>query len=124
MTKAQQVYEKVEALIASGVKKAEAFKQVADEVGQPVNSVRGAYYQHTRRENGGGSSPPRKRETTTADALQSAKAVLTRAIEAIDREVELAKQRGDEAQAEYAALRGNAEGRKAEIQKKIAALEA
>jgi hypothetical protein len=72
MTKAQQVYERVEALIASGVKKADAFKQVADEVGQPVNSVRGAYYQHTRtaghrRDRASGrrrpptrSSPPRR----------------------------------------------------------------
>ncbi len=47
MTKAQEVYERVEALVASGVKKADAFRQLADELGQPFNSVRGAYYAHT-----------------------------------------------------------------------------
>ena len=44
MTKAQEVYERVEALVASGVSKADAFRQVADEYGQPFNSMRGAYY--------------------------------------------------------------------------------
>jgi len=48
MTKAQEVYERVEALVASGVRKADAFRQVAEEFGQPFNSMRGAYYAHTR----------------------------------------------------------------------------
>ena len=47
MTKAQEVYEKVEALVASGVSKADAFKRLAGEYGQEVNSIRGAYYAHT-----------------------------------------------------------------------------
>ena len=48
MTKAQEVYDRVEALVASGVRKADAFRQVAEELGQPFNSMRGAYYAHTR----------------------------------------------------------------------------
>ena len=48
MTKAQEVYERVEALVASGMKKADAFRQAAEEFGQPFNSMRGAYYAHTR----------------------------------------------------------------------------
>ena len=48
MTKAQEVYERVEALMASGTRKADAFRQLADEYGQPMNSIRGAYYAHTR----------------------------------------------------------------------------
>ncbi len=48
MTKAQEVYERVEALVASGAKKADAFRQVAEEYGQPFASMRCAYYAHTR----------------------------------------------------------------------------
>ena len=52
MTKAQEVFEKVEALMAAGTSKADAFKQLAAEYGQPVNSIRGSYYQHTRKAGG------------------------------------------------------------------------
>jgi hypothetical protein len=127
MTKAQEVYERVEALVASGVKKADAFRQAAEEYGQPFNSMRGAYYAHTRTlstPSGSKSRRPRKRETTTLDAIESATLVLARAIEAIDGEVEAAKARADEAQAEYEQLRDSAEDRKNAIQAKIDALKA
>src|SRR5665647_223650 len=118
MTKAQQVYDKVEALVASGVRKADAFQQVADEFGQPFNSMRGAYYAHTRTL--GLSTPrPRKRETTTSDPIEQATIVLTRAVELIDAEVVLAKTRVDEAKTEYEHLRDTAAERKASIQAKI-----
>jgi len=125
MTKAQEVYERVEALVASGVRKADAFRQVADEFGQPFNSMRGAYYAHTRAI--GQSTPTgprrtRKRETTTEDAIEQATIVLTRAIDAIDGEIELAKARADEAKAEYEHLRDTAKERKAAIQAKIDSL--
>ena len=124
MTKAQEVYERVEALVASGVRKADAFRQVADEYGQPFNSIRGAYYAHTR--STGNATPrgsrSRKRETTTEDAVEQAANVLTRAIDAIDAEIELAKQRAEQAQAEYKHLRDTAEERKTAIKAKITAL--
>jgi hypothetical protein len=125
MTKAQEVYERVEALVASGVRKADAFRQVADEYGQPFNSIRGAYYAHTRSTGTatpGRGSRLRKRETTTEDAVEQATIVLTRAIDAIDAEIELAKQRAEQAQAEYKHLRDTAEERKTAIQTKITAL--
>ena len=127
MTKAQEVYERVEALVAGGMKKADAFKALAEEYGQPVNSLRGAYYQHSKRENGGEDKPPakpRRRETTPADALEAAKRALLGAIEAIDREVETARQRAEEAQGEYESLKDSADERKAAIQAKVEALEA
>jgi hypothetical protein len=34
--------------VASGVKKADAFRQLADEYDQEFNSIRGAYYAHNR----------------------------------------------------------------------------
>lgn len=121
MTKAQEVYERVEALVASGVRKADAFRQVADEVGQPFSTLRGAYYAHTRTL--GQTAPrPRKRETTTQDAVESATIVLNRAIDAIDNEVAIAKTRTDEAKKEYEHLRDSAEERKTAIKAKIAVL--
>ena len=121
MTKAQEVYERVEALVASGMKKADAFRQAAEEFGQPFNSMRGAYYAHTR--STGQSAPrTRKRQTTTEDAIDSAVIVLNRAIASIDGEIEVAKARAAEAKAEYEHLRDTAEERKAAIQAKIDAL--
>ena len=123
MTKAQQVYERVEALVASGVRKADAFRQVADELGQPFNSMRGAYYAHTRTL-GGTPNRPRKREATNGDPIEQATAVLTRAVDSIDAEVAAAKARVDEAKAEYEHLRDTASERKAAITAKIEALKA
>jgi len=123
MTKAQQVYERVNTLVESGVRKAEAFRQLSEEFGQPVKSLQGAYYQHSRKANGG-SSRARKRETTTADAVAQAASMLEQAVDDIDREVEAAKERADEAQSEYDALKSSATARKEAIQAKIDALRA
>jgi predicted RNase H-like nuclease (RuvC/YqgF family) len=123
MTKAQEVFERVEALVASGTKKADAFRQVAEEFGQPFNSMRGAYYAHTR-STGQAAPRTRKRQTTTEDAIASAVTALNRAVAAIDSEIDAAKTRAEEAQAEYEHLRDTAEERKAAIQAKIEALSA
>ena len=123
MTKAQEIYERIDALVASGVKKADAFRQLSDETGQPVKSLQGAYYQHSRKANGG-STRARKRETTAADAVAQAAAMLEKAIADIDREIEAAQERADEAKAEYDALKKSAAERKQAIQAKIDALTA
>ena len=121
MTKAQEVYERVEALVASGVKKADAFRQVADELGQPFNSMRGAYYAHTRTL-GGTPGASRKRAPAVTDPIEQATNVLNTALEAIDDQIEAAKTRADEATAEYKELRDSATERKATIKAKIEAL--
>jgi hypothetical protein len=121
MTKSQEVFEKTEQLIAAGTAKAAAFKQLAAEYGQPVDSIRGSYYQHARAKNGG-TSRPKRRETRPEDALQDARAALERALGAIDREVETAKERADEAKAEYDSLKASASERKAAITKRLEAL--
>jgi hypothetical protein len=134
MTKAQEVYEKVEVMVASGeIKKAEAFKTLAEQYGQPVDSLRGAYYQHKRvldgggnpttTASGGGTRRTRRRETTSETAVESAISTLKRAIESIDAEIEVAKERASETQAEYEAMRASADERKAAINEKIALLE-
>lgn len=123
MTKAEEVHQRVDALVAQGVSKADAFRQLAEEYGQPVKSLQGAYYQHARKGNGG-KGRSRRRETTPADALEDAKAVLVRAVEAIDDEVVVAKERIDEAKAEHEALKASASERKQAIQAKLDTLEA
>ena len=123
MTKAQEVYDRVEALVASGVKKADAFRQVADEFEQPFNSMRGAYYAHTRTL-GGAPSRPRKQSASNGDPIEQAMTVLTEAVESIDAEVADAKTRVDEAKTEYEHLRDTAAERKAAIQAKIDVLKA
>ncbi|HEV7938981.1 MAG TPA: hypothetical protein VGP18_13275 [Solirubrobacteraceae bacterium] len=126
MTKAQEVYEKVEALIASGVDKSDAFKQLAEETGRPYDSLRGSYYTHKRKLEGGSegakSSRTRRRETTPDDALADARASLERSIASIDKEVEIAKERAQESAAEYEAIRGSADERKAAIAERLEAL--
>src|SRR5437867_10190074 len=71
MTKAQEVYERTEALVASGVKKADAFRQLATEYGVEFNSIRGAYYAHTR-SLGGGSSKRSGKRPAAVDPIESA----------------------------------------------------
>jgi hypothetical protein len=123
LIKAQEVYGKVEAMVASGTDKADAFKALAGESGRPYDSVRGSYYFHKKKVEGGESKPrTRRRETTPDDALADARAALERAIEAIDREVEAAKARADEAKAEYDALKASASDRKKAITERLEAL--
>lgn len=123
MTKAQQVYERVEELVASGLKKADAFRQVADEFGQPFNSARGAYYAHTRTL-GGTPGASRRRAPASTDPIEQATSVLTTALETIDEEIADAKERAAEAEAEYKELRDSAAERKATIKAKLDALSA
>jgi hypothetical protein len=123
VTKAQEIYDRVNELVASGVEKADAFKQLAEETGRPVDSFRGSYYSHKKKIEGGESKPrTRRRETTPDDALADARAALERAIAAIDREVEVAKTRADEAKAEYEALKSSAAERKKAITDRLEAL--
>jgi len=123
MTKAQQIHERVEALVAKGSTKVEAYEEVAKELGLKPNSVRGAYYQATRRQNGG-KSRQRVRETTIEGAVATATASLERALADIDLEIEAAKERAEEAKAEFEALKASAEERKQAITAKIEALSA
>ncbi len=125
VTKAQEIYDRVETMIAAGTEKADAFRQIAEEAGRPFDSVRGSYYSHKKKIEGGDRSKPsrtRRRETTPDDALADARAELERAIEAIDREVEVAKVRAEEAKAEYEALKGSANERKEAITQRLEAL--
>lgn len=123
-SKAQEVFEAVNDLVEKGSTKADAFRQLAKQLGQPVDSVRGSYYGYKRKTEGG-SKPrrSRRRETTPADAVESAVETLRRSIDLIDVEVEAAKERWDEAAREYEQLKNSAEEKKALIEAKITALQ-
>jgi hypothetical protein len=131
-TRAQEVYEAVTRLVDSGVAQSDAFRQVAGEKGLKFDSVRGSYYSHKRSltdgpaPSSGVSRPatrrPRKRETTTEDAVTAAIAALQNAVNDIRSEVTIARERAEEAQAEYAASRATAQSRSEAINAKITAL--
>jgi hypothetical protein len=121
MSKAQDIYDRVEAVAREqGVSKKEAHEIVAKEFGMKPSSIRGAVYQ--ARKANGQTGRRRVRETTTEGAVASAVATLEDARDAIDEEVEAAKERADEATREHKALKDSAAERKAEIETKIKAL--
>jgi hypothetical protein len=124
MTKAQEVYERVEALVASGAKKADAFRALAEEYGQEFNSIRGAYYAHTRSLGTSSPNPRRKQEKAAADPIEAALSVLEKALEQIDNEVGIAKSRAEDAKVAYEQARDSAGERKTALQLKIDALKA
>jgi hypothetical protein len=122
-TKAEQIFEEVNQMIASGTSKADAFKAIAEEQSRPVDSIRGAYYGHKRKIEGGTSTPrTRRRETTPDQAMADARSSLERSIAAIDREVEVAEDRAREAAAETKELKASAAERKQAISEKLEAL--
>jgi hypothetical protein len=122
-TKAQEIYEQIEALVASGVEKADAFKKLAEEKDRPYDSIRGSYYAHKKKLEGGETKPrTRRRETTPEDALADARASLERSIASIDREVEVAEERAAESAAEAKALKASAAERKKAITERLEAL--
>ena len=121
-SKAQQIYDRVEAVAAEEHSKKEAQAIVAKEFGMKPSSIRGAVYQ--ARKANGETGPRRVRETTTEGAVASAVQTLEDARDAIDDEVDHARERSEEAAAEYKALQGSAKDRKAEIEAKIKALTA
>ena len=121
-TKAEEIYERTNTLIAEGLSRTDAFTRIAQEENRPKDSIRGAYYGHKRKLDGGTSPRSRRRETTPEDALADARASLERAIEAIDREIEAAESRASEAAAEAKALKESAKTRKEAIAERLDAL--
>jgi hypothetical protein len=124
MSRAQEIRERIDAMIASGTERPEAFRQLSAELGIKFDSVRGAYYTAVKAASGGADRPskPRRRAATLEDAIGDARAALERAIESIDREVEDAETRAKEGRAEADALKKSSAERKAEIKKRLEAL--
>ena len=124
MSRSQEIRERIDAMIASGTERPEAFRQLSAELGIKFDSVRGAYYTAVKAATGGAERPskPRRRETTPEDAIADARAALERAIESIDREVAAAEAHAMEARAEADALKKSSTQRQAEIKRRLEAL--
>lgn len=120
-TKTELVYNRINELVEGGMEKADAFRQVAEELNRSVDGVRGSYYAFSGGKVGQGRRP-RRRETRLQDAVADARAALERAIESVDREVEAAAERAAEFQAEAEALAESAEARKTAITEKLETL--
>jgi hypothetical protein len=124
VTKAEEVHARIEELTSGpeALTRADAFKKLAEEYGQPVNSIRGSYYTWARKSDPDAPPRTRRRETTPADVLDDARKVFERALLQVDAEVEAAKARSEEAKAEYDALKASAAERKKGIQERLDAL--
>lgn len=121
-SKARRIYERVNQVASQqGVTKKKAQELVAQEFDMKPSSIRGAEYQ-ARKELGITNS--RVKETTPDGAVDQAIATLEKALNAIDDEIDAARERADEAGAEYQALKDSAKDRKAEIEAKVKALKA
>ena len=124
----QTYYEEVEALVAGGMKNADAVRQVAEKYGKNANAVRGGIFQYRKAhvDGGGVTTTARRSRRTVAlsvdDYLANARQALESARDLIDREVEQAKAELDAAQARYDEVQAAVKDRKADIEKKLKAL--
>jgi len=73
VSKADDIRQRVDALVAAGTPRTEAFKQLAAELSTKYNSLRGAYYTAAKG-SAGSPSRTRRRETTADDALAAGNA--------------------------------------------------
>ena len=123
-TRAQTYHEEVEALKADGVSNAEAVRRVAEKHGKSVSAVRGSLYQYRTQHTDGGSSIARRsrRPRSVEDHMASARQSLEQARDLIDQEIAKAKAALDSAQSRYDELTASAAERKADIERRIAAL--
>ncbi len=105
---------------------ADAVRKLAKQQGKKENAVRGNYYNHRRKLEGSNRAPSRRarpaKATSVDDAVAEARRILEQAHSAIDQEVDAAKRELDAAKSHYDVLIKSVNQRKAELQRKIAAL--
>jgi hypothetical protein len=123
----QTYYDEVEALKAKGTTNAEAIRQVAQKYGKNENAVRGGIHQYKSRHVEGGTpaTARRTRRSTSVsvdDYVADARKALEAALDLIDQEVKEAKAALDSAQARHDEIVASVKQRKADLQKKLAAL--
>jgi hypothetical protein len=122
LTKAEETYSAIETLLKRGTRLSDAFREVVRETGRSEAAVRASYYNQRAKLGFKGSPRRDSRGFSPESAVEEAKRVLERAIERIDREVEAAKVRMEAAEAQYETLKVSAEERRAELERKLAAL--
>lgn len=121
----QIYYEEVEALKAGGTSNADAIREVAKKHNKKENAVRGSLHQYKTKHIDGDTSPTRRGRRaapTVDDYLATARRSLEDALALVDREVDDAKTALDTAQARYDDVVASVTDKKADIEKKLAAL--
>lgn len=125
-TLSQVYYEEVEALKASGKANADAIREVANKHGKKENAIRGGIHQYKTKLSGGstsGRTTRRRAAVSVDDLLSSARQSLESALALIDSEVDDAKAQLDFAQQRYDEVLAGVKDKKADIEKKLKALE-
>jgi predicted nucleic acid-binding Zn-ribbon protein len=122
----QTYYEEVEALKTQGSSNADAIREVAKKYGKNENAIRGGIHQYKSRHlNGSAPAARRGRRASSVsveDYVANARKALEDALALIDSEVSNAKAALGAAQARYEEAQASVKDRKADIEKKLAAL--
>jgi chromosome segregation ATPase len=119
-TRTEETYTAINELVDGGTRLADAVRQIAAETGRSAGAVRTAYYAQRRKLGRHGRS---RTPISVEDALQQARQLLQDALARIDEELAAAKAQLDAATARYETLETSAAQRKAELERKIAALQ-
>jgi hypothetical protein len=121
-TKAAETHAALSQLMEGGMRLSDAVRAYADDTGRSEAAVRASYYQQRAKLGDNATSSRRHRAVSVEDAIDEARALLQRAIDQIDAEVEAAKADAVAARQRYEVLKADAARRKAELERKIAAL--
>ena len=121
-TKAAETHAALTRLVDGGMRLSDAVRQLAAETGRNESAIRASYYQ--QRGKLGEHSPARRSRgpVSVDDAIREARQLLERALAGIDAELASAKADLDAARERYETLKASAAQRKAELERKIAAL--
>jgi hypothetical protein len=121
-TKAEETYAALTRLVEGGMRLSDAVRQLAAETGRKESAIRASYYH--QRSKLGESSPGRVFRTPVSveEAIREARDLLERALAGIDAELGAAKADLDTARKRYESLHASAATRKADLERKIAAL--
>ena len=111
----------MQSLMDGGMQRSDALNKVAEERGVSLSTIRAAASNTTRT---GTRTTVRRKPQTPEEMIQEAKAMLQSALDGLEKEVEQAKERADEAAAEYKSLKESMTERKKSLKQKIAALDA
>ena len=118
-TRTEETYKAISELVDAGSRLADAVRQVAAETGRNEGAVRAAYYaQRTKL----GQHGRTRASISVEDAVAQARQLLQDALSGIDEELAVAKSELDAATVRYATLEASVAARKAELERKIAAL--
>jgi hypothetical protein len=121
-TRSEETYQTIGELLETGMRLSDAIRRVSSETGRSEAAVRASYYNQRAKLGFRGSPRRDSRALSPEGAIEEAKRLLEGAIERIDCEVEAAKSRMEAAEVQYEALRTSADERRAELERKLAAL--